>query len=725
LILVAVFALCWRVWTPIANAQRAFPWDAQWEYWGDIAFQVNAWRDGEPPVWDPYDRCGYPFAADPQAGVLYPVTWLLVALGLLGGAKFWLVTAKTMFHMWWWAFGTAVWLRRRGTPMAACTAAGLLCLLAYPTNAWFSALNWGMAWTPWVLAAIDGFAAAPGRRGAAWLGLALGMTFLAGAPASFWYMLLVAIPYGGWALVHHGRGQGRAYAAQVARAGALAAALFLALVAGQVLATSALLPHTVRAERSFEFIADSVLHADDLLGMVVPRMPGIDLYLGVIWVLAAAAGLTLRPSGRGFVLGAIAVAGVLLAIGSGAGYLPSLASFLPMAGFFRKAHRYTYVSILPVAALGAEGLAVLLALDARDQGRRVGRAFVALGAGAALVFGVGAVATRPGAQHDAWVFALFSWALSAWLLRQLVVGAPAWRPRFVGLAATLLAFDVWFARAPTLEAAWWPVPQTPLDGDAARLPGVPLEARLFDREYFKYRAGPRLGLRDLGGYEGDPLALRRYAELLDDVYRDPHLLGHANVRYVVGEAGPRPMKLGADFKPLRARVAETPAVAPAVAWYGGARLVADEPAAAQALRELTPGKVALLEEQSLDPGERAQVAQLGGASDVVAGRIVAFGRTHLVAEVDAPRAGVVVVAESYHPGWSATVDGQPAHIVPANLAFRGLLVGPGAHRIELRFHLGPAGWLMLLSPLAFVVGLALALRRERQRAGGGTPQSSG
>ena len=710
-LLFVTLALCWRVWSPISGARRAFPWDAQWEYWGDIAFQVDAWKDGEPPLWDPFDRCGYPFASDPQAGVLYPVTWLLVVAGAIAGAKFWLVSVKVMFHVWWWALGCYAWLRRRGTPAAACYAAGIFCVLAYPASAWFSALNWGMAWAPWALLAIDVWAEAPSARGAAWVALAFGMCQLAGAPASFWYTLLVAAPYAAWALVHHGRGRGRSYARAAALSAALAAALFLVMVAGQILATAALVPHTVRAERSLEFIADSVVRADDLFGLFVPRMPGLNLYVGVVTVLAAAVALTVRPSGRSYTLAGIAVAGVLLAIGSGAGFLPSFASFVPLAGLFRKAHRYTYVMTMPVAALGAEGLATLASLEAADVRRRVARWLVGIGVASGIVFAVGVVTSGHGPAHDAYIYAFFSWLLSAWVLRQVVAAEDRWRMTFVAFAAVLLAFDVWFARAPTIEQSWWAEPTTPNDAEASRLPDVPLGARVFDREHFKFRVGSRLHIRELGGYEGDPLALRRYAGLLDLAYADPHALGHANVAYVAGVKGPRTMTLAPDFKSVRPQIFAVPAVAPAVAWYPKASLVPDEPAAIAALRTTPPGSRAILEEASLAPDERSAVARLGGQGDVVPGRIVALARNHLSAEVDAPGPGLVVVDEAYHPGWTATVDGAPAHVLPANGAFRAVLVGAGKHTIEMRFGLGAVGWLMILSPFGMAVALALTRRR--------------
>ena len=71
--------------------------------------------------------------------------------------------------------------------------------------------------------------------------------------------------------------------------------------------------------------------------------------------------------------------------------------------------------------------------------------------------------------------------------------------------------------------------------------------------------------------------------------------------------------------------------------------------------------------------------------------------------------GYVFLNEIHYPGWTATVDGQPAEILRANGIFRALWVSAGTHRIEFRF------WPRFLTPGAIislatllVVGLALA-----------------
>lgn len=47
--------------------------------------------------------------------------------------------------------------------------------------------------------------------------------------------------------------------------------------------------------------------------------------------------------------------------------------------------------------------------------------------------------------------------------------------------------------------------------------------------------------------------------------------------------------------------------------------------------------------------------------------------------------GYLVLTDLFHPGWSATVDGQPTTILPADIAFRAVPLAPGEHSIVFRF----------------------------------------
>jgi uncharacterized membrane protein YfhO len=90
--------------------------------------------------------------------------------------------------------------------------------------------------------------------------------------------------------------------------------------------------------------------------------------------------------------------------------------------------------------------------------------------------------------------------------------------------------------------------------------------------------------------------------------------------------------------------------------------------------------------------------------------------TSVELRVHAARPGLVVLGDTYYPGWDATVDGRSAAIHPTNVAFRGVLVPAGTHTV--RFDYRPqsvrvGGLISLLSLVAIVGGLVLTSPRVR------------
>jgi hypothetical protein len=59
------------------------------------------------------------------------------------------------------------------------------------------------------------------------------------------------------------------------------------------------------------------------------------------------------------------------------------------------------------------------------------------------------------------------------------------------------------------------------------------------------------------------------------------------------------------------------------------------------------------------------------------------GRVELVAQLRTP--GLVVLADTYYPGWRLSVDGRATEILRTNGAMRGALVGAGEHRLVYRY----------------------------------------
>jgi hypothetical protein len=71
-------------------------------------------------------------------------------------------------------------------------------------------------------------------------------------------------------------------------------------------------------------------------------------------------------------------------------------------------------------------------------------------------------------------------------------------------------------------------------------------------------------------------------------------------------------------------------------------------------------------------------------------------RVSIRAALNSP--GVLILADSFYPGWRAYVDGRETQILRANLFFRAVVLSPGDHVVEFRY-----------DPASFKIGLAVSL----------------
>jgi hypothetical protein len=105
-------------------------------------------------------------------------------------------------------------------------------------------------------------------------------------------------------------------------------------------------------------------------------------------------------------------------------------------------------------------------------------------------------------------------------------------------------------------------------------------------------------------------------------------------------------------------------------------------------------------------------------------KIAEYGASHLrlIAEMNGP--GLIVLTDTFYPGWDARVDGQAAHIHRVNGVFRGVFVEGGRHEITMRFRPASQFWGLALSAagLAAAIGLIVASRRgDPDRGTGASP----
>jgi hypothetical protein len=87
-------------------------------------------------------------------------------------------------------------------------------------------------------------------------------------------------------------------------------------------------------------------------------------------------------------------------------------------------------------------------------------------------------------------------------------------------------------------------------------------------------------------------------------------------------------------------------------------------------------KVAFVEPSALPLPRRS----IGGTAS-----ITQYTNTEVDIEVNAPRGGVLVLNDIWHPWWFAEVDGMPAKILRANGVFRAVILPQGARKVTFRF----------------------------------------
>jgi uncharacterized membrane protein YfhO len=81
-------------------------------------------------------------------------------------------------------------------------------------------------------------------------------------------------------------------------------------------------------------------------------------------------------------------------------------------------------------------------------------------------------------------------------------------------------------------------------------------------------------------------------------------------------------------------------------------------------------------------------------------RISSYRNTEIVVEVDAALPGYVVLNDPWHPWWFASVDGQDAPIIRANVIFRTVPVPAGRHTVRFQFRPLAGAWRQIEAKIA-------------------------
>ena len=99
----------------------------------------------------------------------------------------------------------------------------------------------------------------------------------------------------------------------------------------------------------------------------------------------------------------------------------------------------------------------------------------------------------------------------------------------------------------------------------------------------------------------------------------------------------------------------------------------------------TVGKLNLRHQAVADAKFKTQLGEAAVQDTASVVTITSYEPNRLKYDVNTGKGGVLVFSEIYYPGWTATVDGQPAELGRVNYILRAIHLQPGKHQVELSF----------------------------------------
>jgi hypothetical protein len=721
LLLLIIVAFYWKL---------VFTYQFDWMQGSDTGQQVLPWfeeearqlQHGQSPLWDPHSWLGQPLLGQAQPGAAYPLNWLL-----------WIVPRHDghirMWALQWYYIaihymaGLFCYLLCRD--LGRSRAASLLAGLAFSLAGYVGWTDWphmvnGAIWTPLVFMFL--LRAARGVRphaSAALCGLCLGMTWLSGHHQVPIFLTLAT--GGAWLyyILREGRLNWR-----VAQLAVIATAIAPIVGALQILPAREygrlalrwvgtaqpagwkdVVPYHVHQEFS--------LHPIYLFGILIP---GFDTregsFFGIVAVSLALLGIAVYWKQHTVkVLAAIGVGGLVYSLGGNSVFQGFIYSVVPWVEKARAPAMATFLFNTGFAALDAFGVDALRDTQSGWH-RRITIAVAAFGivTGAIIVANLIANKLESNVDDRVVMTCLVAFFIAA-LFYAWRTGNLSQRPALILLVCLLLlevgnqaSYNLTdrndWSRRQYIEKVW----------------SNPDLADYLHRQPGPFRVDTKTDdvVPNWGDYYGVD-----FVRSMSGVT--------ANVFELEWHATPARRLLGVKYVLAREPVDGFPHEV--FQGRSGIKIYEDPEAfpRAWAVHDIvsigTPGEGRVfmnehwkdLSSKALMMGTRPNLPSCPGGVDRVS--VAEYKSNSVSVKAGLSCDGMVILSDTYYPGWTATVDGLPAQIYEVDLALRGVLVSHGSHAIEFLYR-PRSVFIGATLTLAGLIGVAAIVKLSRTKPSG-------
>jgi hypothetical protein len=359
LLLILWFLLHDRLW----GGTYYLGWDAVRESWGDLQYAALAFKQGYFPWWNHLERAGYPFLADPQTTVLYPISWLIYIGIYCFGTGLWIPLVRSLLHYLVAIIGMRVLGKSWGYPRWINMAMGLSFILSGRlAKAKDSAGLWTMVWLPWMIWSMQRWVRKPHLSHSILVAVIMSLAFYAGYPPNLYRSCLISLAFAGYQLWCYCRdlsvAQRILHIKRCIFYLVVALLIFFILIAPGVIATLDHLPNSVRTQLSLREILSSRFMFFEVIDVFLPRLIRTQsyamLYVGLLPSLAVCYA-TIHWCKKDFFWVSSFIIFALMACGHHAFLLPFLVKYIPTFNLWRISEQYLFVSVFAWLVLAWRG----------------------------------------------------------------------------------------------------------------------------------------------------------------------------------------------------------------------------------------------------------------------------------------------------------------------------------------------------------------------------------
>lgn len=690
-------------------------------------FQAQEVLAGRLPFWSPGSFGGFPFAADAQAAVFYPIRWLTILLSAPIGFSYYILTLEGLFHIWLAGLFTYLLATDQtgnawaGAVTAVAFALGgylisypLLQLAVLETIIWLPLILWLLRRgvkpdrstpLPYLLAA----------------GVVWGISLTAGHPQTFLHLSYLVLAYylfltlrAGWSW------------RWLAGMGLLVSSTAAGTAAAAWLPTLRYLGHTTRSDVGYEFVA-SGFPLLDYLQLFVPSSltTWVPMYVGLATLallLVAWNGRSQAASEQRAEIGfwtAVSLFTFLLSLGDKGILFELFYHLAPGFDLFRQQERIVGLLSLSLSLLAAQGLTLWWSANAEVRRYWWYRITAVL----LITFLLSALFLTAMNQVNEWHILGLRQALLLIGVLLVMRYVPRTHLMVVGLLL-LLSADLYLAGRGALNlqpfsphAAW-------IEPDWVDLLPADQPTRIDSSNLFHANMGELFGLEDIRGLSPLKLEAMHRLEILPNGRRwqllnVTHVLASQTpIDAVVTEVAPvtQHIMAGESFNGAIYRFEDA---LPRAWLVYQPHFAPDNEAAYQQIADPDFDPAAEVVLTGALGRDLWTVVSPPAQPPHATTRRLAANALYIEAQTDTP--GILVISEWDYPGWQVRVNGQPALTATANSGFIAVLLPTGSHTITLRFAPWdvPVGMALSLLTLLGVGGLAwrwrpvIGLRGER------------